>query len=271
MRWKRKKPLAAMIGVGLLITIGLAFLFSPAKEKEKRLLIGIPDDAAGYIMRSLVEAGEANVQISTMLGIYPIKDCCTSTSEWALCTEKLDMAVICPDAAARFVEKNERYLILGPCMVNSDILLGNGSSTSKIGITQHRWYTRDAITRVWGSQVEVVPMLANALPYALEEGQVDAAVIDIGKALRLKWPRQALQEESDTISYVLVIRKELEKDDHLINFLQEYNQQVSKLEDEGCLQNLIEEYAGYTCTGKEAQEWKRMNARYLPLTIPATK
>ncbi|MGI6487902.1 MAG: ABC transporter substrate-binding protein [Syntrophomonadaceae bacterium] len=266
-----KRSLSRVVGTGILLVIGLVFLFFPTEGKEEKLVIGIPDDAAGYIMRSLVEEGEVKAEISTMLGVYPIKDCCTSTSEWALSTERLDIAVLCPDAAARLIEKDQRYSVWGPCMVNSDILLGPGTRFGKIGITQHRWYIGDVINRVFGGKVEGVSMLANALPYALAEGKVDAVVIDVSKALRLDWPRQVLQEGSDTVSYVLVLRKDLEEDDRFTSFLQEYNQQVHKLEDQDYLQRFIEKYAGYTCGGKEAQEWNRMNVRYLPLTTPATR
>ncbi|PKM78272.1 MAG: hypothetical protein CVU90_03145 [Firmicutes bacterium HGW-Firmicutes-15] len=256
---------------GLLIFFIYAFLMSPGEKQAKLINIGVPDDSASYVFRYLIEELGLKGQLSTMLGIYPIKDCCTSTSEWALSTDNLDMAVICPDAAERLIEKDSRYYILGPCRVNSDILIsGPSSRVNKIGITQNRWYQETLAHEHLGPDIDVYPMLGNALPFAIQNGRIDGAIMDIANALRLEGKITSLSRGKDHITYVLVVRKDILHEPIFYEFVNLYNQAVQELQDEQSLQIIIEKYAGYSCNGKEASEWIKMNVQYKPLIIPAT-
>ncbi len=256
---------------GLLLLLSFAFFLSPDEKHSKAINIGVPDDSASYIFRFLIEELGLKGQLSTMLGVYPIKDCCTSTSEWALSTDNLDMAVICPDAAERLIEKDSRYGIVGTCRVNSDVLImGPANRVKKIGITQNRWYQEILAHEHLGPDIDIYPMLSNALPYSLKDGRIDGAVMDIANALRLEGIKISLRKEKDTVTYVLVVRKDLLQKQMFLDFVNLYNQAVQELQDEESLQRIIEKYAGYTCNGKEASEWIKMNVQYKPLTIPAT-
>lgn len=254
---------------GFLFILVLAFLLLPREKTSSSINIGVPDDSASYIFRYLIDEAGINGQVQTMLAVYPIKDCCTSTSEWALSTDNLDMSVICPDAAERLLDKDPRYTIVGSCRINSDVLVkGNTAPNRVIGITQNRSYQADLVRDYFGPQIEIRPMLGNSLAYALNTGRIDGAVMDIAGALRLEGQKVSLSEKRDTVTYVLVARKDFLPQDVFKDFISKYNQAVQELQDPQSLQRIIEKYAGYPCSGKEASEWKRMNVRYLPLTIP---
>ncbi len=263
----RKKDWIA--GTGFIILLGLAVLFFPGEKLPNKINIGVSDDSASYAFRFLMEKPETNIKLNDMLGVYPLKNCCTATSEWALSTDNLDMALLCPDAADRLLEIDSRYSIIGPFMVNSDILvLRPTGSIKKIGITQNRWYQETLVQKMLGPDIPVHPMLESALPYAFTDKRVDGVVLDASKALRLEGQKQSLSHNTDTVTYVLVARKEFISDARFHEFIKLYNQTVEELNNADNLQKVIEKYAGYPCDGKEAKEWEKMNIRYLSLTMP---
>lgn len=263
------REIAWLAGTAFIFILVLAFLVLPGEKRSSSITIGVPDDSASYIFRYLIDERGINGQVKDMLAVYPIKDCCTSTSEWALSTDNLDMSVICPDAAQRLLAKDQRYIIVGSCRINSDVLVvGNTSRNRVIGITQNRNYQADLARDYYGANIDVYPMLGNALPYALNTSRIDGAVMDIAGALRLEGQTISLNDKKDTVTYVLVARKDFAKQDSFIEFISKYNQAVQELQDQQTLQRIIEQYAGYPCSGKEASEWKRMNVQHLSLTIP---
>lgn len=258
-------------GIGFTILLGLAVLFLPGEKHTNKINIGVSDDSASYAFRFLMEKPEVNIKLNEMLGIYPLKNCCTTTSEWALSTDNLDIALICPEAAERLLATDSRYKIIGPFMVNSDILvLRTAGSIKKIGITQNRWYQETLVHKMLGSGIQVHPMLYSALAYAYTDQRLDGVVIDAGKALRVEGKKQSLRYNGDTVTYVLVARKEFIADERFQEFIMLYNQAVEELSNTEKLQEVIEKYAGYPCNGKEAREWQEMNIRYLSLTMPAS-
>lgn len=258
-------------GAGFIVLLGLALLFFPGEKPSGKINIGLSDDSASYAFRSLMEEPGVNIELNNMLGVYPMKNCCTTSSEWALSTDNLDMALICPDAAERLLEKDKRYRIIGPFMVNSDILvLRSDSGIKKVGITQNRWYQEILLRKMLGPDVAVHPLLEGALPYAYTDKRVDGIVIDVSKALRLEGTKQSLRHNGDTVTYVLVARQEFISDGRFQEFIKLYNQKIEELSDIEKLQKIIAKYAGYACTGKEAKEWEEMNIRYLSLTMPAS-
>ncbi|MEQ8175979.1 MAG: ABC transporter substrate-binding (seleno)protein SaoB [Syntrophomonadaceae bacterium] len=266
---KSGRKIAWTAETAFIFILVLAFLVLPGEKRSSSITIGVPDDSASYIFRYLIDERGVNGQVKDMLAVYPIKDCCTSTSEWALSTDNLDMSVICPDAAERLLAKDHRYIIIGSCRINSDVLVQGSSGQNRIiGITQNRNYQADLAWNYCGTNIEVYPMLGSALPYALNTGKIDGAVMDIAGALRLGGQKVNLSAKQDTVTYVLVAQKHFLKQDAFKEFIGKYNQAVQELQDQQNLQRVIEKYAGYPCSGKEASEWKRMNVQYLLLTTP---
>lgn len=259
-------------GAVFLLLLALASFCLPGEKAKQTINIGVADDSSRYLFEYLITDQKFNAKLHTMLGVYPFKDCCSSSAAWALSTNDLDMAVICPDAAQRLIKKDARYMIVGPCRVNSDVLLLHTAKTPQsLGITQNREYQKDLAQARFGPDIKIYPMLGNALPYAYREKRIDGAVLDIAGAQRLSGRRESLRRDKDIVTYVLVVRKTFLQEPVIRQFVQCYNQAVTDLEDVQLLQETIEKYAGYACNGKEASEWKKMNVRNLPLTIAATK
>lgn len=96
-----------------------------------------------------------------------------------------------------------------------------------------------------------VSLTASAIPYALEKGEIDGAVIDYSKFLKLKGNYEIIPFSNNYITYVFVIKKDLINSAIFKNFLKSYNQVVleknSKIDKE-----------------KEILKWKPI---YIPLEL----
>ena len=120
---------------------------SAGKRDPSRSVIGIPDDTGGLIVHHLLRQQGLPFEASVApFEAYAVKDCCASTAEWALSGNLLDLAVICPDAAERLVQKDSRFRIVGPCLFNSEVLvLRPGSEPKRLGIAQRRDRQRELL------------------------------------------------------------------------------------------------------------------------------
>ena len=66
--------------------------------------------------------------------------------------------------------------------------------------------------------------------YAMEDEQVDAAVLDITKAAEVSDIPTMPLSDNDYISYVLIVDKEFEQTEAFRNFIESYNKAVEKIE-----------------------------------------
>jgi hypothetical protein len=176
-------------------------------ETESVLRIGIPDGVGGILASYTMEKmGDG------AMAITPLRDCCSSTAEWALSGDDVDAAILCPDAALSLIEKDNRYVIIGPFVANSDVVVIRGEvKTGKIGIAQNHFYQAQIVKSLFGSQYEVTFLMPSALPYAYERGLIDGVVIDISPAGQLNGQRFSSRNESgDFVTYVLATRKDLQ-------------------------------------------------------------
>lgn len=114
-------------------------------------------------------------------------DCCAAATPWALGADRLDGALMCPDAAAKFLKTHPEFVSLGPALINSDVLvvsgeIKKGTGSFKIGVAHKRSHQLKMVERLYGKTASPVPMLPAALPYALKRGDVDAAIMDLAVA-----------------------------------------------------------------------------------------
>lgn len=264
----KKSKVINQMTVALLIITGLVVWFLPHEKISTQINIGIPFDSAGIVIQYFLDEKGFNAKIQPVFSTYSIKDCCTSTAEWALSGDRLDMALLCPDAADRLIERDNRYQIIGPVMINSDIIVVHpGIEPQTVGITQNRWYQKELIESAFGPDCRAVPMLSGALPYAYQDNKVDAVVMDIEKALLLKGDYLSTHHDgNDIVTYVLVVRKSFIEDERYKQFLQAFNESVKELTDPVILQKALENYSNYPCEGKEAEKWLKLKVHYQQLT-----
>ena len=115
--------------------------------------IGIPDGTPGLIVRYVLEDKlKTSAVKSVAFEPYTLYDCCAAATQYALGAARLDMAVMCPDAAQILVAKNRRYKILGPVMFNSDIIItqsGNLPKAPTVAVSQQRNYQRQMVKQIF--------------------------------------------------------------------------------------------------------------------------
>ncbi|MGE5396235.1 MAG: ABC transporter substrate-binding (seleno)protein SaoB [Chitinophagales bacterium] len=267
MRWTENNWAAnrtrLLAGV-LILAMGvlLVYFLRPGTEYSNEVLIGVSDDAGGLVVDYLIRNQDMpNRRIKVEQSLF--KDCCSSSGEWALGSGRLDLALLCPDAAARLVARDKRYEIVGPCLVNSDILVvRSGIKPKKIGITQNRWYQKRLALKQF-KDCQVISMLPGALPYAYEKGVVDGVVVDVGKGLYLKGQHHSINlDGKDTVTSVLVVSKKFKQNPSFQRLMVNWNNAVEELNRPAVLQQEINAYYETTSTDKEAGQWKEMGVQF---------
>ncbi|MEN6326706.1 MAG: ABC transporter substrate-binding (seleno)protein SaoB [Syntrophomonas sp.] len=269
--WKltTNKDINKLLTVALLClalaVVWMMVITLPPDQKNEGLTIGIPDDAGGLVIKYLADRHLASLRVKPGVEAFPIKDCCSSTSQWALSSERVDLAIVCPDAAQRLLEKDSRYVLVGPCMINSDtIVMKAGARPRRIGITQNRWYQRDIVINMFGTGVEVVPMLPGALPYALTQGAVDGIVVDVIKGASLPGEHIAIcVNGKNQVTYVLVARKEVLQSDSYKELMPEWRQAVRELRGSDEIEAALQVYFNSQDASREAREWITMQTKLI--------
>jgi hypothetical protein len=129
------------------------------------------------------------VEIAGMAGhsvsFLRLADCCGTQAEFALAAGVFDMAVLCPDAAERFLGEGKPFVIAGELTRNANVLVSRTDGNPiNIGYTAGRPSQGESAVGVFGEGVNLIPIAPNALAYALERGVVDAIVLDVLTALK---------------------------------------------------------------------------------------
>jgi len=228
----------------LSITVLLAVIFSNfgrESTSDPDVKVGVSDDMSGFVLDYMIKTNP----VSQDYEAYFIKDCCAKTSQWALTSDFLDMSIMCVSAAKMFVENNSSFIIFSPVTMNTDVFVINGDTPTLVGMTQNRAYQKELIKGKFGEGAEVIPMVNQALPYALEKNEVQAAVIDITKAMQLGSDIIPANINGDYVSYVLVVNKEFSKTDVFEEFVGAFNNATATLqEDQSVYTRHLSEYIG---------------------------
>jgi len=247
-------------------------VFPQRDESSGKVKIGTPDDTGGMIIHYLInEKGFQGTEARAGLEIYPVKDCCSSTSQWALSTSQYDIAIMCPDAAASLVEKDSRFEIIGPCLVNSDIVVVKpGLTPSKIGVVRSRPHQAQIVAGIFGQNCTAVPMMPAAIPFAYEKNAVDGVVVDALKGLAMDGDKLFPADGSKShITYVVVVNKSFKNDPRYQEFLNLLQESACDLNNPDVLTQEIRIYKNIEFTREEVDIWIRLGIKYI-FTIPAT-
>ncbi|NLI11788.1 MAG: hypothetical protein GX425_04000 [Peptococcaceae bacterium] len=267
-----KKVFAVLVASVLLFLVAFS-AFPQREENNGKVKIGAPDDTGGMIIHYLInKKGYGDAETQGDFEIYTVKDCCASTSQWALSSDLLDLAVMCPDAAASLLEKDGRFEIVSPCLVNSDIVVVRpGVVPQKIGVAQNRSHQEQIAAGVFGPDVATAPMLPAAIPYAYEKNAVDGVVVDALRGFTMageKIPAPAVPDGH--ITYVLVVNKSFKKDPRYHEFISLFQVSVEELNKPDALLEEIMKYKNIEFTREEVEQWNRLGIRHV-FTTPGIR
>lgn len=108
--------------------------------------------------------------------------------------------------------------------MNSDVILKRKNYPLKtIAFTNGKLEQLKMIVDNLPKNIWVVSLTASAIPYALEKGKIDGAVLDYSKFLKLKGDYDIIPFKDNYVTYVFVIKKDLVNSDIFKDFLKSYN------------------------------------------------
>jgi hypothetical protein len=250
--------------LSVLLLLGLSLL--SCTDQTDRIRIAVPDDLGGipgyYAIRDQKLSGTALTE-----ELFPLTDCCNTTTEWALSADRVDMAWLCPDAARMLVGKDGRFEIIGPAVVNSQILvIGKGGAPTRIAYSHKRNYQKALIRGRFGPGCEAIPVMPSALPYVYAKGEVDGIVVDILKGLSLQGELLPLSGNAeDVITYVLVVRKDFRHSPRFLHTLSTLREVAAELNDGEILAKVLGKYKGLT--QMQARRVISLGVRFVPPQI----
>ena len=175
----------------------------------------------------------------------------------------MDLAIICKDAASEYVKVDKNFEIVGVLIKNSDLLLKRESVTKKIGITQNRNYQKK-LANSMHKNAEIVEIISNALPYAMYNYIVDAAILDGVKVLGLEGDVE--YPKIDTETYVLIVNKSFKDKEAYKSFVKAYNQSVQALNNKEVLIDTVEKYKGIELSQKDKDVIKTWKLKFLEIS-----
>ena len=249
-----------VLGISLAVICFLGFrLYRDATgHTSEDLTIACSADAAGMIIRSMSDNGDFDL-ISEEVDYFEMGDCCGSHAQFALSTGEVDVAIMCPDAVMSLLARDEGFEVLGVVVYDGNVLVKRPNSPSElsvIGYMNHRTEQLRILKDNFGEDVTYQSMVPGALGYALENGVIDAAMLDVVTALKMGYPMQSISEGEP--SSLMAVRADLIGTPELNEFIERYNKTVSSLNDED-LVRLLENYVGTEYERKEIDLWKTLN------------
>ncbi|WP_163337278.1 ABC transporter substrate-binding (seleno)protein SaoB [Desulfopila sp. IMCC35008] len=228
--------------------------------------IGAPGDTAGLLLAVAVEESE-NIDLQLRRGIETllVNDCCAVVSQWAMSSESLDLALMCPDSALALVERDNRFEVVGPILMNAEVLVTKKDRPIlSIGFAQGRIRHAEHVASTFKDSVAVSAMLPASLPYAYEKNVVDGVVVDFLTALTLNGNKTSLAgAEKHNISYVLVVRKSFRKSLAYTQLLTAIEKATYKLAQPDELSRVVTQYKNKKMGTKEIELWQKMQVRFV--------
>lgn len=135
------------------------------------------------------------------------------------------MAFACSHIATHLISEDDRFMIYGPVIMNSEVLLHQlpTSQLFHLGIPQGRGVMRSLVQQSYPQIAEVSEITSKAIQYSLAANQVDCIAVDITKASLLSDYSISPIAQQDYISYVLVVRKDIVSTREFQDFIKSYN------------------------------------------------
>ena len=235
---------------------------APSHVVGEPLVIAYGDDIAGIILQKALKdlpAERADIGMDAI----NMGDCCGSNAQFALSTGQVDVAVLCPDAMQDLAETGKQYTVLGELVYDGNVLVTRPDSPDTlavIGYMNGRDEQRDLLEEVYGQGVDLQPMFASALPYALENKAVDAIMLDASLALKLNYPTKSIS--SGEVTSVVIVQDDLLSDPRLEELVAACNETVRQLSDEAVLIDMLCEYLETDNQKEVADFWKSVTVQF---------
>lgn len=170
------------------------------------------------------------------------------------------MAFYCNHIALHLVRSRDDFEIYGPIIMNAEIIAYEKhkdiNNIQKLGFGQKRQHLHNLAIESYPRIQEIVEIKSDVLHYSLEAGLIDAAVIDVTKAILLSRFDFKPLSENDYISYSLVVRKDIIGTEIFNGFLTFYNESVGQLNSSETLVNHM---------GMTKEFWKEVGIKFLSL------
>lgn len=254
--------------LSVFLTAGIAAAVFLPKEPEynskAEIKIGAGDDISGILMQETIKYLDEKYQITQSVESSAFQDCCSNTAQWALNAKEINLGFYCANIAKYTVEHNQDVEIYGPVIMNAEMILyrGEWDNVKTVGIMQGREQFKRFAEKTYPQIEKFDEITQKGILYAMEDGQVDAAVLDITKAAGLSQISYMPLARNDYISYVLVADKEFAKTEAFRDFLTGYQEAVKHLRErkylsevlgveEDWLQNTKMEFLDLEETGEE--------------------
>lgn len=236
------------------------------------LRIALGDDLAGAAMAHAAKTLGSGVAVQdSSVSFLKMTDCCGTQAEFAMAAGEFDMAVLCPDAAEAFLLVDPDYVLVGGVIENANVLIHRGTDPIKrIGYMNGRSVQGSLLKDLFPDEVDLYPMLATALPYALENQAVDAVVLDGAQGLAYD-AEQITALPSDKPSQVLVANTDILESSAYLGFINRYNEMALSLNSDGIRPFLIEAIAlepGLEESEELIERWKKMETKFSTLPSP---
>ena len=262
---KGNKPIILII----VLVIFMGIFIIPGEKKDDRIKIGVSDDSSGMLIDYMIRnKGLDNVSLKKSFESFSVKDCCSSTAQWALSSQLIDVAIMCPSAAVSLVEKDKRFTVIGPCILNSDIfVLKENADIKTIGVTQNRDHQDKMVKDKFGDYMNISKTLTASLPYAYEKGVVDGILIDFVKAMMINGNKTSSLMEKDNVTYVLVVSKRFEKDDRYNSFIKLFKESAEELNNPEVIKDELYKYKNIKLSSEEMTLWSQLKVKFV-LTTP---
>lgn len=139
------------------------------------------------------------------------------------------------------VRANDDFEIYSPIIMNSEVIAykDNIDNVHKIGIGHKREHLHKLVMEKYKQVEVIIEMSTISLPYSLEGGHIEGAVLDVTKAAILPKFDFVPLSTNDYISYSLVVRKDIVDTKAFKDFLTAYNEVVVELNQRKILIQLI--------------------------------
>lgn len=133
-------------------------------------------------------------------------------------------------------------MIYGPAILNAEIICykAQWESVKTVGVSQGRQQEKKLAEETYPQIEKFEDITQKGIMYSLEDGQVDAVIQDLVKAAQLPDYSYKPLSENDFISYVLVVDKEFAETEAFEDFIDSYNQAVSRLNDPEYLAEVLD-------------------------------